>query len=230
MPDHDRHAAAFTKLDEGQLASLEHCPLTMQKRFRDGEKLFEVGDRDFKFYVVRTGAIELLDESGEMPRIVTVLRRGEFTGEVTQLTGGPSIVSGIARGECQVFEISSESLRQILNYHPSPGDVILQTFIARRKLLRESGDFLGVCVIGSRDSRETFRVREFLAKNGVPSTWLDLEDDPQVKQLLARFGVSEAETPVVIRGHKLLLRNPTNRQLAEALGLRRPLGSQPDCR
>jgi thioredoxin reductase (NADPH) len=125
----------------------------------------------------------------------------------------------------EAFEISSESLRQILNIHPILGDVILQTFIARRELLRESGDFLGVRVIGSRDSRDTFRVREFLAKNGVPSTWLDLEDDPQVRQLLAKFGVSEPETPVVIWGHKLLLRNPTNTQLADALGLRRALGT-----
>ena len=35
--------------------------------------------------------------------------------------------------------------------------------------------------------------------------------------------MTEADTPVVIWGRKLLLRNPSNRQLAEALGLRRPL-------
>ena len=82
---------------------------------------------------------------------------------------------------------------------------------------------MGLRVIGSRYSQDTFRVRDFLAKNRVPFTWLDLEADPQVKQLLERFGVSEADTPVVAWGHKLLLRNPSNRQLAEALGLRRPL-------
>ena len=78
-------------------------------------------------------------------------------------------------------------------------------------------------MIGSRYSQDTFRVRDFLAKNRVPFTWLDLEADPQVKQLLKQFGVTEADTPVVAWGHKLLLRNPSNRQLAEALGLRRPL-------
>ena len=78
-------------------------------------------------------------------------------------------------------------------------------------------------MIGSRYSQDTFRVRDFLAKNRVPFTWLDLEADPQVKQLLEQFGVTEADTPVVAWGHKLLLRNPSNRQLADALGLRRPL-------
>ena len=78
-------------------------------------------------------------------------------------------------------------------------------------------------MIGSRYSQDTFRVRDFLAKNRVPFTWLDLETDPQVEQLLKQFGVTEADTPVVAWGHKLLLRNPSNRQLAEALGIRRPL-------
>ena len=54
-------------------------------------------------------------------------------------------------------------------------------------------------------------------------TWLDLEADPQVDALLASSGVTEADTPVVAWGRQMLLRNPSNRELAEALGLRRPL-------
>ncbi|HYQ85284.1 MAG TPA: FAD-dependent oxidoreductase, partial [Rubrobacter sp.] len=78
-------------------------------------------------------------------------------------------------------------------------------------------------VIGSRDSRDTFRVRDFLAKNRIPFTSLDLEAGPQVKPVLEQLRVTEVDTPVVAWGRKLLLRNPTNRQLAEALGLLRPL-------
>ena len=99
----------------------------------------------------------------------------------------------------------------------------MQAFIARRQLLLGSGSFTGLRVIGSRYSRDTFRVRDFLAKNRVPFTWLDLEADPQVQELLKQFGLAEADTPVVAWGRKLLLRNPSNRELAEALGLRRPL-------
>ncbi len=78
-------------------------------------------------------------------------------------------------------------------------------------------------MIGSRYSQDTFRIRDFLAKNLVPFTWFDLEADPQVKQLVERFGVAEADTPVVAWGRKLLLRNPSTHELAEALGLFRPL-------
>ena len=157
MTEHDLHAVAFPKLDEAQMAALERCPLTTLKRYRDGEKLFEAGDRDFRFFVVKSGEVEIVDESGETPKTVAVLGPGEFTGDVTQLTGGPAIVSAVARGDCEVYEVSPDALRQLLNHHPDLGDLILQAFIARRQLLRESGNFTGLRVIGSRYSQDTFR-------------------------------------------------------------------------
>jgi thioredoxin reductase (NADPH) len=57
-----------------------------------------------------------------------------------------------------------------------------------------SGNFTGLRVIGSRDSKDTFRIRDFLAKNRVLFTWLDLEADLQVKQLLKQFELTEADT------------------------------------
>jgi thioredoxin reductase (NADPH) len=160
--------------------------------------------------------------SSETPNTVTVHGPGEFTGDVAQLSGSPALVSGVARGDCEVYEVSSDALRQILNNHPDLGDVILQAFIAQRQLLNGSGTFTGLRVIGSRYSRDTLRIRDFLAKNRMPFTWLDLEADPQVDKLLKRFGLNEADTPVVAWGRKLLLRNPSNGELAETLGIRRP--------
>jgi len=223
MAESDLRAVAFPKLDEAQMAALARCAGVSLKRYRDGEELFEAGQGNFNFYVVKSGEIVIVDESDEIPKTVTVHGPGEFTGEVTQVTGGPSVVSAVARGDCEVYEVSSVAVRQILNLHPDLGDVILQAFLARRQILCESGRFTGLRVIGSRYSQDTFRVRDFLAKNHVPFTWLDLEADPRVEQLLKQFGVSEADTPVVAWGRRLLLRNPSNRDLVEALGLRRPL-------
>jgi thioredoxin reductase (NADPH) len=201
---------------------LGRCAGATLKQFHDGETLIHAGDRSFNFFVVRSGRIEILDDS-ETPKTIATLGPGEFTGDVAHLTGGPSLVTAIARGDCEAYEVSAEGVREILNRFPDLGDRILQAFIARRQLLRESGDFLGLRVIGSRYSRDTHRIRDFLTNNRVPFIWLDLEADPQVEQLLKQFGVNEADTPVVTWGHKLILRNPSNRELAEALGLRQTL-------
>jgi thioredoxin reductase len=40
------------------MAALGQCPLTSLHRYRDGEKLFETGDCDFNFFVVKNGEVE----------------------------------------------------------------------------------------------------------------------------------------------------------------------------
>ena len=111
----------------------------------------------------------------------------------------------------------------MLNQCPGLSDIILQAFIARRQLLRESPNFIGLRVIGSRYSPDTFRVRDFLSRNRVLFTWVDLESDPQVDQLLKEFGLTEADTPVVACAHMLLLRNPSNQELADEVGIHQSL-------
>jgi thioredoxin reductase (NADPH) len=223
MIPRDLQSVAFPRLDETQIASLSRCAAATRERYEAGRKLFQVGDRDYRFFVVQSGQIEIVDESGDAPRTIAIHGPGEFTGEMGQLTGRPAVASAVARTDCEVYAVTTEALRQILNQCPDLGDIILQAFIARRQLLRESGDFTGVRVIGSRYSKDTHRIRDFLARNRVLFTFLDLESDPDVSQLLPRFGLTEKDIPVVAWGQRLLLRNPSNGELAEALGIRRPL-------
>jgi len=217
------NSVAFPRLDDAHMGALERCAGATLKHYATADKLIEVGERGFKFFVIKSGEILIVDESSETPTILSVLGRGQFTGDVAHLSGGPSLVSAVARVDCDVYEVAAEGVREIINRFPDLGDVILQAFIARRQLLRQSAAFRGLRVIGSRFSRDTWRIRDFLTKNQMPFAWLDLEDDPEVRRLLERFGVSEADTPVVAWGRRLLLRNPSNRDLAEALGIRRPL-------
>src|SRR5438132_4897656 len=223
MAEHNLQSIAFPTLEQSLIDDLSRCSSVTTKTYRDGQTLFSVGDRDFKFFIVKSGEVEIVDHSGDQPKTVTVHRKGQFTGDVSHLTGNPAVVSAVARGDTEVYEVSGDVLRRILNQCPTAGDIILQAFIARRQLLRASADFTGLRVIGSRYSSDTFRIRDFLAKNRVLFTWTDLEADPHVDQLLKQFGVSEADTPVVACGHMVLLRNPSNGQLADTIGIRRPL-------
>ena len=223
MAVQDLNGIAFPTLSEAQIAQLERYAGAPPKTFRAGDALFRCGDRDYNFFVIKSGEVELVDETGEKPKAIRVLGAGEFTGDVGHLTGNPKVVTGMAKTDSEVYEISEKALREILNQDPQLSDIILQAFIARRQLMRESGDFTGLRVIGSRYSRDTFRIRDFLAKNRMLFTWMDLEGDPAVGQLLKQFGVTEADTPIVACAHRLLLRNPSNRELAETIGIRRPV-------
>jgi thioredoxin reductase (NADPH) len=115
MAEDELRAVAFPTLNETQMTSLEHCSLTSLRRYRDGEKLFEAGDIDYKFFVVKSGKVEILDRSGDTPKTITVGGPGQFTGDATRLVSGRSAVSSIAQGDIEVLEISTDSLRQLLN-------------------------------------------------------------------------------------------------------------------
>ena len=223
MAEHNLHSVAFPTLDQSLIDDLSRCSSVTTKTYRDGQTLFSVGDRDFKFFIVKSGEVEIVDHSGDEPKTVTVHLKGQFTGDVSHLTGNPAVVSAVARGDTEVYEVSGDTLRRILNQCPTAGDIILQAFIARRQLLRASADFTGLRVIGSRYSSDTFRVRDFLAKNRVLFTWTDVETDPNVDLLLKGFGVSESDTPIIACSSMLLLRNPSNRELADRIGIRRPV-------
>jgi thioredoxin reductase (NADPH) len=82
----------------------------------------------------------------------------------------------------------------------------------------EGNGIVPVCGLSGPGTRPT-RVREFLAKNRVLFTWIDVETDPHVDRLFKQFGVTEADTPVVTCSAMLLLRNPSNRQLADRIGI-----------
>ena len=150
---HDLESVAFPKLGDVQIDTLAHCTKASLKQYQDGQKLFEVGERDLSFFVVKSGEVEILDESTDPPKVVTTHHPGEFTGDVSQLCGALDR-HAVARGNSELYEIANNSFRPILNRCPDLADVIVQAFIARRQLLRDRRNFSGVRVIGSR-TRET---------------------------------------------------------------------------
>jgi thioredoxin reductase (NADPH) len=82
-------------------------------------------------------------------------------------------LSNFSFGESQIYEVSNADLKRILKEIPALGDIILQAFLTRRQLL-ESSEYTGLKIVGSQYDRDTFRLRDFLAKNKVAFTWMNL--------------------------------------------------------
>ena len=203
---------AFPRLDDAEIAAL--ATIATRRQLRDGEPLFEAGEQRGGFFVVLAGAVAIVDRSGDEPRTVTVHQPGEFTGDIDILSRRRPVVSAVARGDTEVLQIPSTDIRRIIAERPALGEIVLTAFIARRALLVESG-FQGLRVIGSERSRHAFLMREFLARNQVPFTWIGVDAEPAVGELLRRLGSAEEDMPVVASEARPLLRNPSIRALAE---------------
>ncbi len=191
MDELDLNAVAFPKLTSEQIAEIAECSKASRLHFAPGDILFQVGDRDFPFFILESGSVEIYDTSGDTPQLLKTHEQGDFTGDISHLTGRAAIVTGVATTASDVVAMPGDALRELLNVCPTLGDTILKAFIARRQLIRESGVVTGVRVIGSRYSHDTFRITDFLASNRLLYTWLDLENegDAEVTTLLERFGL-----------------------------------------
>ena len=97
------------------------------------------------------------------------------------------------------------------------GEILTRAFILRRVELIAAG--VGdIVLVGSTHSSGTLRIKEFLMRNGHPYSYIDLERDTDVQKLLDTFKISASEIPVVICRGQVVLRNPSNQEIADCLG------------
>jgi thioredoxin reductase (NADPH) len=205
---------AFPRLGDEQRARLRE--LGEVRAVRSGEVLFHEGAEDYDFFVVESGAVAIVQGYGEENRVIAVQGPHRVLGELNLLTGSPVYLTAVVRDDGEVIQVPAARLREIVAGDEELSNVILGAYLARRSVLIEVG--AGIKVVGSRYSRDTRRLREFLARNRVPHQWMDLEDDEEADTLLRALGIRPAETPVVI-GADRVLRNPSNHELASMLGL-----------
>ena len=215
IPSGARREHVFPTLTAEQMARVAQHGHT--RHVAKGEVLIEAGQASIPFFVVTAGRVEVVRPSASSDTLITVHRPGGFTGEVNMLTGRRTLVRSSAAEDGEVIELSRDQLLSFVQTDPQLGEIFMRAFILRRVELIASG--IGdVVLIGSVHSRGTLRIREFLTRNGHPYTYIDLERDSDVQEMLDRFHVTVRDVPVLICRGDVVLRNPTNQQVAECLG------------
>jgi thioredoxin reductase (NADPH) len=183
-----------------------------------GQVLSRAGDASNDFVVVLKGALEVVDDFAGEARVIVTQRAGGFVGELNMLTGQARYISVVVREGGEVLAIPPERLKEVVTEESNLSDIILKALLARRSWEMRNGG-TGLRLVGSRRSRDAARLREFAARNRLPHVWIELEDDPDAEALLGRFGAKPSETPVAIWQGKDVMKNPTNAELAQAIGL-----------
>jgi thioredoxin reductase (NADPH) len=215
-PYEERRAQMFPKLSEPQIARVaQHAT---RRRVEAGEILFQQGDDISGIHVVLSGALEIVRPgiAGDDP--ITVHTAGDFTGEVSALSGRRALVRGRMRETGDVLFVDTDGLRALVQGDSELSDLFMRAFILRRVALLARG-FGDATLIGSTHSAGTLRIQEFFTRNAHPYTYVDVDRDTEVQALLDRFHVGVGDVPVVIcRGEKVL-KNPTNEEVADCFGL-----------
>ena len=204
----------YPTLTPAQLARI--APHGHRRRVARGEVLVQPGEQTTRLFIVESGRIDIVRPSAS-EEVVVSFSPGMFTGEATMLTGRRGLAQIRAGADSDVIEVGRDDLLALIQTDSELSAMFMRAFILRRVELIARG-VSDVVILGSTHCQGTLRIREFLTRNGHPHTMLDLDRDPGVQELLDHFHVGVADIPVVITCGEVVLRNPTNQQIADALG------------
>ncbi len=210
-----RREHIFPTLTPAQMARIARHGSTRQ--IGRGDVLFEAGDHAVPFFVVTAGRIDAVRPTGPTETLVATFGPGEFTGETNMLSGRRTLVRARVSEPGEVIQVDRDQLLALVQTDSEISEVLMRAFILRRVELIARG-FGDVVLLGSMHSSGSLRIKEFLTRNGHPYTYIDLEHEADVQDLLDRFHVAIEDVPVLICRCEVVLRNPTNQQIADCLG------------
>jgi thioredoxin reductase (NADPH) len=211
-----RAAQMFPRLTDEELGRLAR--FGAPRMYSAGDAVARVGEIPPGLQLILSGRLEVTQhgDAGDAEHIVTH-ERGNFTGELAQLSGRPSLVDAAALTDVETVAIVPEKLRALLIAEADLGERIMRALILRRVGLIEAG--AGPIVIGDEANADVLRLINFLRRNGHPYQHLDPAHDSCARTLVDRFEVTPEELPIVLCPSGQLLRNPGEDQLARCVGL-----------
>jgi thioredoxin reductase (NADPH) len=215
-----RRDQMFPVLSAPQIQTARRFASGEVRRFAPGELVFDVGQRQAPAWLVLEGGIEVIrrDAHGREEPIVTE-GVGQFSGEVSQLAGRPSLAAGRAGPEgATAVPFDAAHVRALVIGSADIGETVMRALILRRVALIETKGS-GSVLIGRPGSPEIVRLEGFLSRNGYPTTVLDATVSSEGRELVDRFGVHTDELPLMLCPNGTVLKRPTDAQAATCLGI-----------
>jgi thioredoxin reductase (NADPH) len=183
-----------------------------------GSMLFARGDRGTDFFIVIEGSIEICDHGPAGPIVLVTHGVHEFTGDLDLFNDRRVLISARMGATGQVLRIRRPSFRRLLAAEPDIAEIIMRAFILRRVGLMEH-EQAATILIGARNSGDLLRLYRFLDHNGYPVRVVDPEASEEGRGLLAAHRLVADDLPAAVLGYSRVLKKPTNRELAVAIGL-----------
>ncbi len=168
--------------------------------------------------IVLGGTVSIIQRNGlSRERLVTRQGPGEFVAEVSQLSGKPSMEDAIADMDVDALLVGPTMLPALIVAEAELGERITRTLILRRLALIE-GAASGPVIIGALASSAVIRLRTFLTRYGQPHHCFDPDRDEHRCPFATHYALDSHEAIAVCPDGRTL-HNPSNKELALALGL-----------
>jgi len=218
VPISDRTAQRVPRLRGAQLDVVRRFAEAHERTFAPGESIYEVGERGAPAWFLVRGSAEISGRDGlNEPIQLQTLESGQFTGELHQLTGGPTLAAAVAgRDGCTAIPLDAVRLRALIVGSAELGELIMRAFILRRVGLHERG--VGPILLGRAGSADLLRLQTFLRRNAYPHLVLDCSSE-RGRQMIEALNLPPGDLPILVCACGRVLRRPSNEEAGAYLGI-----------
>jgi thioredoxin reductase (NADPH) len=225
VPITDRSAQRFPRLRQAQLDVVRRFADAPVRSFAPCESIFDVGDRAVSAWFLLSGSVQLFGRDGLDQQIaMETLDSGQFTGELHQLTGRPTLAGAVAGAEgCTAIPLDAVRLRALIVGSAELGELIMRAFILRRVGLQERG--VGPVLLGRAGSADLLRLQSFLSRNTYPHLVLDCSSD-RGRLTIEALNLPPEDLPLLICACGRVLKRPSNEEAGVWLGITPTLKSE----
>jgi thioredoxin reductase (NADPH) len=208
-------------MEDNPTLSREHIDrirsVAQLRSVHSGEVLYAPSHPNVPLFVVLEGTVSIT-RAGEDEKILAVREPGQFTGEMSVISGSRSLLTARVTSGGAVLELARDKVLTLMAKDTELGEILMGAFVARRLLMIQLGEG-NVILFGTKGSARTLAIREFLTRNGHPFTYVDIESDNCASELMEQLAVRNSEIPVVYCNRRYVLRNPSISELAACLDL-----------
>ena len=204
----------FPELSYPQVKKLE--AFDSKETCEEDCKVFEAGEKQYDFFVVLDGEIAIYDKQND--KNIVVHGKYEFTGDSGMLSTRAAQFDAIAKAGTKYLRIKPNKLKEAIKRNSDLSDILLDAFLLRQQtvLSEMSG---GLKLVGSGNSTKTYEIRDFLEKNHLWYTFIDVETQEEATELLESFEMSKEDLPFLINGDSKICKKPTIEELARYSGV-----------
>ncbi len=179
--------------------------------------VFEQGDQQYDFVVILKGVVRIENPYNDDAIIVKHLKN-EFAGDSGMLSDRGSQFNAIAEKGTVLLHIVQERFKEAIGKYSDISDVLLNAFIQRQDTILQ--DYTGgIKLVGSGNSKEAYAIRDFMDKNHIWYTFLDVDTSKEALGLLEQFNISKDTLPIIVNSKGQVCQNPTMDQVARYSGV-----------
>ncbi len=205
----------FPELSISQLRTLKEYGSIEEYDTRT--RIFKLGDLTYDFFAILKGEVSIEDPYNN-DSIIVRHKKNEFTGDSGMLSNRAAQFHAFAKKGTILIRINPLKLKEAIAAHSDVSDTLLDAFLLRQStVINEIKG--GIKLLGSRNSKTTYEIRDFMEKNHIWYNFLDTDSSKEALELLEHFNISDGDLPIMINSDSKVCLQPSVEDVARYSGV-----------